>query len=267
MELTLYQVDAFADEIFQGNPAAVCPLTEWLDNQTLQQIAAENNLSETAFFVPQDDGSYHLRWMTPLKEVAICGHATLATAHVLYEHLEETSEEIRFQTLSGELKVRRGEKGYAMDFPADTLKKIRHSEILSILRVNHGEIYHGKSDMLVVLEAPEQVQALNPDFQRMATLPVRGVIVTAPGKDCDFVSRCFYPAFGINEDPVTGSAHTTMMPYWADRLGKQKMLAHQLSRRQGRVECSLENDRVLLEGNAVTYMTGTIRLPQSVVAS
>ncbi len=265
MEQPLYQVDAFADEIFQGNPAAVCPLDEWLDNMVLQQIAMENNLSETAFFVKQEPGKYHLRWFTPVKEVAICGHATLASAHVLYEFLGEDSDEIDFHTMSGVLKVRRGGLGYIMDFPVDKLQKVSRNEILPILHVNHGDIYMGKSDILVVLDSEEQVQALNPDFQKMATLPVRGVIVTAPGKECDFVSRCFYPSFGINEDPVTGSAHRTMIPYWTERLGKSKLSARQLSRRHGIISCSLDKDRVLIEGNAVTYMKGSIMLPEVAV--
>lgn len=265
MEQPLYQVDAFADEIFQGNPAAVCPLSEWFDNLTLQQIAMENNLSETAYFVKQGPGTYHLRWFTPLKEVAICGHATLASAHILYEHMGEDAEVITFNTLSGELKVRKGGLGYIMDFPVDSLQEVSRKEILPILHINHGEIYQGKSDMLVVLDSEEQVQALNPDFQKMATLPVRGIIVTAPGKSCDFVSRCFYPSFGINEDPVTGSAHRTMMPYWTKRLGKNQLNARQLSRRQGNISCSLEGDRVMIEGNAVTYMKGSISLPEVAV--
>lgn len=266
MEFPLYQVDAFADEIFQGNPAAVCPLDEWLDNETLQMIAMENNLSETAFFVSEAPGTYHLRWFTPLKEVAICGHATLATAHVLYEHLAEQADEIHFNTLSGVLKVRKDPEGYTMDFPVDKLQEVARKEVLSMLHIDHGDIYQGESDMLVVLDSQEQLQALNPDFQKLASLPVRGVIVTAPGRDVDFVSRCFYPAFGINEDPVTGSAHTTMVPYWTRRLGKNDLHARQLSRRQGHVHCSLEDDRVKLKGNAITYMTGRISLPKVAVS-
>jgi PhzF family phenazine biosynthesis protein len=262
MELALYQVDGFANEIFEGNPAAVCPLDEWLDNETLQKIANENNLSETAFFVrKEEDGEFHLRWFTPLKEVALCGHATLATAHVLYEHLGEQSEELRFQTLSGVLTVRKGSHGYAMDFPLDVPHKVNRPELLEALHVEHGETLQGRSDVLVVLDSQEQVQALRPDFHKLSQIPVRGVIATAPGNTCDFVSRCFYPAFGIDEDPVTGSAHTTLAAYWSERLGKTTLQARQLSKRQGTVLCTIKDDRVLLEGNAVTYLKGSIFLP------
>lgn len=260
MELKVYQVDSFADEIFQGNPAAVCPLDEWLDNEMLQKIASENNLSETAFFVRQGEGEFHLRWFTPLKEVALCGHATLATAHVLYDHLHEQADELRFNTLSGVLTVGKGERGYRMNFPVDTPHKVNRSEVLEALHLDSGEILQGQSDVLVVLDSQEQVQALCPDFQKLAAIPVRGVIVSAPGRTSDFVSRCFYPAFGINEDPVTGSAHTTLTAYWSGRLDKKKLKAIQISKRQGIIHCTLQGDRVILEGNAVTFMEGSIYL-------
>ncbi len=260
MELTLYQADAFTKEVFGGNPAAICPLDYWLDDDLLQKIANENNLSETAFFVKEKHG-YHLRWFTPAVEVDLCGHATLAAAHILYEHLGFEAPNILFQTRSGQLTVEKTESGYLMNFPADHLTQTEFPiEFVDGLGIEQPlETLKGKDDFLVILDQQSAVEQLQPDFSAIAKLAnARGVIVSAPGDAVDFVSRCFYPAAGINEDPVTGSAHTTMTPYWAKRLGKSDLIATQVSDRRGHLGCNLRGDRVELIGNAVTYMKATI---------
>ncbi len=259
MNLTIYQVDAFTDELFKGNPAAVCPLYEWLPDELMQKIAAENNLSETAFFVPLGE-EFELRWFTPAKEVRLCGHATLATAHVLYHHLGYQEGAISFHTQSGLLEVRRSGDAYNMDFPTDNIQQIERPSPLfeQVLGIEPVEVWKGIDDYMVVLNTQEEVVGLYPDFAKMKTINARGVLVTAPGKDTDFVSRGFFPAFGVDEDPVTGSAHTTLVPYWAERLGKTEMTALQASKRTGRLHCSFKGDRVKIIGDAKTYMIGTI---------
>lgn len=260
--LRIYQVDAFHHEVLRGNPAAVIPLDKWLDDDKLQAIAQENNLSETAFFLPEQDGVMPLRWFTPNKEVRLCGHATLATAHVLFAEIGITAPSIRFQTLSGTLTVERLEKGYRMDFPADFGQPIAApAGLAEALGTDCSITIEGKDDVMVVLASKQEVAQLQPDFNALLNIPkVRGVIVSAPGEEVDFVSRCFFPKYAINEDPVTGSAHTLMTPYWADRLAKKKLSAWQISTRKGILGCELRNDRVLLEGQASTYLRGQIYL-------
>lgn len=259
MNLTIYQVDAFSDELFKGNPAAVIPLQSWLPDELMQEIAAENNLSETAYFVPRGD-DFELRWFTPAKEVRLCGHATLATAHVLYHHLGYKNGAIIFHTLSGKLEVRLSGDAYNMDFPTDNIQQVeRPSELFEqALGIAPVEVWKGLDDYMVVLDSYEDLVGLYPDFSLLKKINARGVLVTAPGKDTDFVSRGFFPAYGVDEDPVTGSAHTTLTPYWAERLGKNELTALQASKRTGRLHCTYKGDRVKLIGDAVTFLIGTI---------
>jgi len=255
MKLPIYQVDAFASEPFEGNPAAVCPLDEWLADELMQQIAMENNLSETAFFVEQEN-EYRLRWFTPTTEVDLCGHATLASAHVLFEQLNCDQQIIRFDSNSGELKVRKEEGRLVMNFPTAALNRAEVPDFLEeAVGVSAQELYRD-TDYLYVVESEEQVRNLNPDIQAMAKADVRGIIVTAPGKEYDFVSRFFAPNAGVDEDPVTGSAHTMLTPYWSNRLDKKKLVGRQVSRRGGTVYCHYKGDRVEISGEACTVMQG-----------
>lgn len=257
MKIPLYQVDAFTDEVFSGNPAAVCPLQSWLPDNTLQAIAAENNLSETAFFVNQDN-QYHLRWFTPATEVDLCGHATLATAHVLFNILQYDQATIEFQTRSGPLRVRRYEDGLEMDFPAQPPEQCEAPGDLHLALGQQALEVWQHEDMIAVYETESQVVQMTPDFRRIAELDVRGVIITAPGDKVDFVSRFFAPRYGIDEDPVTGSAHCQLVPYWAQRLGKNRLVARQVSNRGGDLLCQLKEQRVTLFGKAVKFMQGEI---------
>lgn len=260
MRLRLFQVDAFTDRVFEGNPAAVVPLDSWLDDDLLRAIAGENNLSETAFFVAREAG-YQLRWFTPDSEVDLCGHATLATAHVLFEHLGCSGDEVVFESRSGELGVRRCEAGLELDFPAQPCREIgMPSGMHEALGARPVEAFEG-ADCMVVFGSGAEVRSLAPDFRALSRMPGRGVIATAPGDEADFVSRCFYPALAVDEDPVTGSAHCQMAPYWADRLGKAELLAHQVSARGGRIRCRLAGERVRLAGRAMDYLVGTINVP------
>lgn len=257
MRLQFFQADAFTDRLFGGNPAAVVPLAEWLPEATMQSIAMENNLSETAFFKKNGD-RYHIRWFTPACEVDLCGHATLATAHVLWQHLECNDEQISFDSRSGPLSARKAAGWYTLDFPTDEIKKIDTPAIITeALGLMPAETWLGREDYLVLVENQLQVTGVQPDFRLLAQLKSRGVIVTAAGNDTDFVSRCFFPAFGIDEDPVTGSAHTTLTPFWAEKLGKTDFTARQLSRRGGFLKCSLRGNRTLISGQAVTFMEGS----------
>ncbi|MCB0639096.1 MAG: PhzF family phenazine biosynthesis protein [Lewinella sp.] len=261
--LRLYQVDAFTHHVFGGNPAAVVPLTHWLPDEQLQAIATENNLSETAFFLPETEEGWPLRWFTPAAEVRLCGHATLATAHVLFQEIGYTKPRITFTTLSGPLYVERLEEGYRMDFPADPPELLEASGALTQQALGQAvvELYSGKDDLLVILDGETAVRNCSPDFGLLSRIEKRGVIVTARGKEVDFVSRCFYPRFGINEDPVTGSAHTLMTPYWAEKLGQDTLVARQLSARQGDLVCHQQGERVWLDGQAVTFLRGQIVVP------
>jgi PhzF family phenazine biosynthesis protein len=262
MKLKIYQVDAFASNVFEGNPAAVCPLNEWLDDETLQKIAEENNLSETAFFVSSGD-DIQLRWFTPLEEVDLCGHATLACAHVLYEHLAYSKPEVNFQTRSGKLIVKKMPSGFRMDFPASVPMTLT-ADIPADLIVALGNVKPQKVmaafDYIIVLNSEEEVKALNPDLSKWLNIDLRGVVVTAQGSDVDFVSRCFFPKLRVNEDPVTGSAHSELAPYWASVLNKNSLKARQISKRSGLVHCEVVNERVLLTGNAVDYLMGEITI-------
>jgi PhzF family phenazine biosynthesis protein len=260
MQLTIYQVDAFASAVFEGNPAAVCPLDKWLPDHLMQQIAMENNLSETAFFVKEGE-SYHLRWFTPVTEVDLCGHATLASAHVLFKHLRHDQKEIHFDTKSGELKVWKDGDKLIMNFPASKLNKVGESPdfLEEAVGIPFQELYRD-TDYLYVLESEGQVRNLDPDIRLLERADVRGIIVTAPGHDVDFVSRFFAPAVGVDEDPVTGSAHTMLTPYWSKQLGKKELVARQVSRRGGTVYCNMMEGRVKLGGNAKTFMKGTINI-------
>lgn len=259
MKIRQYQVDAFAARVFAGNPAAVCPLDAWLADGLLQAIAEENNLSETAFFVPVPRG-YHLRWFTPVAEVELCGHATLAAAHVLFEILGCNEPAITFETLSGDLVVARRGSLLAMDFPATAPRPCAAPAELAAGLGRKPAAVLAAQDFLAVYEDEEEVRCLAPDFGRLRALGLRGVIATAPGREVDFVSRFFAPKYGIPEDPVTGSAHCELAPYWAGRLGKEKLLARQISRRGGELHCELKGERVIIAGGAVTFLEGEIRI-------
>lgn len=262
MQLSIYQLDAFSNKLFGGNPAAVVPLTTWLPDETMQAIAAENNLAETAFYVPTDTG-FHIRWFTPAVEVDLCGHATLATAYVLFFIENYPHSQISFESRSGELKVRKDGDWLVLDFPTDHLHKqlVSPPALLEALGdITPLEILRGKSDFMAVLESEDQVRTLQPDVIVLSTLPVRGVIVTAKGDSVDFVSRFFAPQSGIAEDPVTGSAHTTLTPYWAEKLGKTELSALQVSPRGGVLKTKLFGDRVEIAGQVKLYLTGTIEV-------
>jgi PhzF family phenazine biosynthesis protein len=263
MQIPIYQIDAFANRPFQGNPAAVCPLDAWLEDDVLQAIAAENNLSETAFFVPEGAG-FRLRWFTPAVEVDLCGHATLATGHVVLNHLMLLGREVAFETRSGTLHVRRNGKGLTMDFPAlPTGDEIEASpeivEAMGLAPIAAMKIreLHNAPYLLLVYETEAQVAGLTPAFASLGA----NVIATAPGDSVDFVSRFFAPMSGIDEDPVTGSAHCTLAPYWAQRLDKTELAARQVSARGGDVGCRLEGERVILTGRCAFYMEGKIEVP------
>ena len=259
MKLKIYQVDAFADKVFSGNPAAVCPLETWLPDNLMQNIARENNLSETAFYRKQGN-EYHIRWFTPTVEVDLCGHATLATAHVLFHHENHRGDEIIFHShRSGILKVYKSDQMLTLDFPCDTIQKIEWPAERQA-GFNHIplEAYQGKSDYMLVFENEGQIKSIQPNYAVIATWQVRGVIVTAKGNTADFVSRFFGPQSGVNEDPVTGSAHTTLTPYWSERLGKKELSAIQLSDRLGYLSCKLSGNRIHISGQAKTYLMGEI---------
>ena len=261
MIIPIYQVDAFSEQLFGGNPAAVCPLEFWLSDEQLQQIAAENNLSETAF-IKKCDSHYEIRWFTPLTEVEICGHATLASAHVLFEHLHTRGDHVIFESLySGILEVTRSKERLTLNFPVDIPEPaLPPDHLIESLGKKPLEIWKGKTDYLLYFQSQEDIEEINPDFALLTKVEARGIIITAPGYDCDFVSRFFAPRVGVNEDPVTGSAHTLLVPFWAHRLNKLIFEARQLSARGGYLECQLMGDRVLISGYAKTYLTGNIHL-------
>jgi len=259
MTIPIYQADAFTDKLFGGNPAAICPLEKWLPNEIMQKIAVENNLAETAFFVKNETG-YKLRWFTPEYEIDLCGHATLASAHILFTELGYRNDTIHFETLkAGTLSVKKNGHKYTMDFPSRPAIRIDapiglaealgEKQPLEVLR---------SRDYFLVYESENDIREISPDFFALSKMDTVGVIVTAPGKDVDFVSRFFAPGAGIPEDPVTGSAHCNLIPYWAEKLGKNKLHAYQLSARKGELWCELKGDRVLMSGNAVTYLRGEI---------
>jgi PhzF family phenazine biosynthesis protein len=261
MRLPIYQVDAFTDSLFGGNPAAVCPLEAWLPDATMQAIAAENNLSETAFLV-RDRGDYALRWFTPTVEVDLCGHATLASGHVVFRFLQPERERVNFHTMkAGTLTVSKHADMLVMDFPARPAAPCAApAGLLAALGGTPREVLRAR-DYLVVFDSAAEIAALNPDLAALARVDCWAAIVTAPGENgIDFVSRFFAPRQGVPEDPVTGSAHCTLVPYWANRLGKTEFDARQLSRRGGALRCALHGDRVSIAGKAVVYLEGQIRM-------
>lgn len=258
--MKIYQVDAFTKTIFSGNPASIVPLENWLDKTLMQQIAAEHNLSETAFFVKENDGSYRIRWFTPETEVDLCGHATLASAHVLFQYLDFSDKVITFQSNSGKLTVEQRDGLYWMNFPSNPPDPIPVPKLIPEA-IGVVPIYTGvNTDLLVLVQDEETVKNLRPDLLILKKMEVRGVIVTAPGDDVDFVSRFFAPSVGVPEDPVTGSAHTLLSPFWSKRLHKNELKAKQISRRGGDIACVQKEDRVEIGGSAVTYLTGTISI-------
>jgi len=260
MKLKIFQADAFASGLFKGNPAAVVPLTEWLSDQVMQQIAAENNLSETAFFIPEGD-HFHIRWFTPKAEVNLCGHATLATAHILFNELNLPQKQIVFNSRSGMLTVRKIDDKLQLDFPADFVQPVDSSpDFAEALGIEVLTTFKGRTDYLLLFDSEETIRNLKPNFHLLQQADARGIIVTARGTEVDFVSRFFAPAVGVNEDPVTGSAHTTLIPFWAKRLNKTELTALQLSERGGQLWCKLDGERVLISGKAVTYLRGEIQV-------
>ena len=261
MKLRLFQVDAFASRVFAGNPAAVVPLERWLGDATLQAIATENNLSETAFFVG-GKGDYHIRWMTPSDEVDLCGHATLASAWVVFNELEKGRAEVTFRSQSGPLRVTADGDRLALDFPSRPPEPADATrEALARALGARPTAALASRDYLAVFGSEDEVRALKPDMAAVAALDRMAVIATAPGGDCDFVSRFFVPSMGIPEDPVTGSAHCTLVPYWAKRLGRASLFARQVSARGGELWCEDRGERVAIAGRCAKYLEGTIEVP------
>ncbi len=263
-QLQIFQIDAFSNRIFHGNPAAVCPLEAWLDDPILQAIAQENNLAETAFFVPSDD-RFHIRWFTPTQEVPLCGHATLASAFVIFTELEPARQSVQFESKSGFLQVTRQGSLLLMDFPAYPMVPCQSplGELFEGFKIQPQAIFVVEVDpnYYVILETEADVRAIEPDLRVLEQLHPYGVIVTAPGVQSDCVSRYFAPSYGIPEDPVTGSIHCALVPYWAKRLGKSKIHAYQASPRGGDLFCEDQGERVLIGGHAVKYLTGNIEIP------
>jgi PhzF family phenazine biosynthesis protein len=259
MEISLYQVDAFASKLFEGNPAAVCPLDEWLSDEVMQSIAAENNLSETAFFVPVGHG-FHIRWFTPKSEVDLCGHATLASAYVLFNLLGYKRDVIEFNSKSGILSVTRDNEWLTMDFPAQPPVSCDiPEEIIKAFHVEPIECLKSE-DLIVVFERETDVESANPDFSQLMKLDLRGVAITAKSNYWDFVARFFAPKYGIPEDPVTGSAYTQLVPYWTSKIGSKRFRVKQVSSRGGELTCEIADDRVYISGKAIKYLEGKIKV-------
>jgi PhzF family phenazine biosynthesis protein len=260
MKLPIYQVDAFTSELFRGNPAAVVPLEKWLDDKTLQNIAAENNLAETAFFVKEDD-NYNIRWMTPTTEVPLCGHATLASGFVFFNFIEKELESVKFMSASGELIVERNGDLFTLDFPSNKPKQIEISDtIIKCFDKRPLEALINGFYVLIIFDSEEYVRNFIPNFELLKLVHDHGVIISSKGKEVDFVSRMFAPNDGINEDPVTGSSHTVLVPYWSEKLGKKNFRAHQVSKRGGELFCQDAGERIKISGKAALYMKGTIFL-------
>lgn len=263
MKLKLYQIDAFAEKIFSGNPAAVVSLEKWLPDELMQNIAMENNLSETAFFIPVKNG-FQIRWFTPATEVNLCGHATLASAFVLFHHLNYQKKEIRFQSKSGLLTVKKEGELILLDFPTSEVNETEFPlNIEKAFGIKPQKCFKGHEDLMFVFSNQNEIENLQPDFIFLKTLEMRGIIATAPSDEFDFVSRFFAPREGINEDPVTGSAHTMLIPYWAEKLGKTKLVAKQISKRGGVLFCKYSGERVEIGGHARTFLTGEITLDET----
>lgn len=258
MKLPIYQADAFTDQVFGGNPAAIVPLKKWIPDELMQKIALENNLSETAYFVEQNN-RFHIRWFTPAVEVDLCGHATLAAAHILFEELRYEGNKITFDSKSGELSVDRSGTLLTLDFPATVpVEADIPPELLTGFNIKPETCLKAGEDYFFVFENEETIRNLTPDFGKLKTIKSRGIICTAKGNEVDFVSRFFAPAAGIDEDPVTGSAHTKLAPYWSEKLGKNELEALQISARLGKLKCTLKGSRVLIAGNAISYLKGEI---------
>jgi PhzF family phenazine biosynthesis protein len=261
MSIAIFHVDAFTAQPVAGNPAAVCPLVEWLDDKVLLSVAAENNLSETAYFVPRGGEHYELRWFTPRCEVKLCGHATLASGFVLMQLLAPELKSVRFETrYSGALTVSRASSLFAMDFPSLSPWPCEAppTDLIKGLGKTPVEVMQIKDNYFAVFESEQDVKSIRPDFRLLEKLHPAGVAITAPGKDADFVSRYFAPSYGIMEDPVTGSTHCSLAPYWAQRFGKKKLFARQVSERGGEIWCEVEEPRVILKGNAVLTLRGEL---------
>lgn len=257
MKIPVYLISAFSSKIFSGNPAAVCPLKHWIDDDLMQAIAKENNVSETAFFIQSGD-IYHIRWFSPLVEIDLCGHATLATAHVLFKHIGVSGDQIIFCSKSGNLSVIQKGELLAMDFPSHPPKEGNiPQDLLDGLGLAPLEVLCSE-DYLVVFKQERDLLDIKPDMDKLKKIDLRGVIVTARGSEADFGSRFFAPKLGIPEDPVTGSAHCTLIPYWSKKLAKQKLLAHQLSKQGGELFCQDCGERVIISGRAVTCFEGNI---------
>lgn len=260
MNQPIYIVDAFTSKLFTGNPAAVCPLDNWINDGLMQNIAFENNLSETAFFVKEED-HYHIRWFTPSVEVPLCGHATLASSFVIFNFLDKDIKQIKFHSLSGELIVTKSEELISLNFPANKPERVEiKGEVINALKAEPKELYFNKS-YLAVFETEEEIRGINPDFREFSNVHSDGIIITALGNKSDFVSRYFVPSAGIDEDPVTGFAHTLLTPFWSERLSKNNLHAFQVSKRSG--ELFVENmpgERVKISGKAVLYSKGSIFL-------
>jgi PhzF family phenazine biosynthesis protein len=260
MKIKIFQIDAFTDKVFGGNPAAVCPLDSWLPDTLMQKIAMENNLAETAFFVG-NQSSFEIRWFTPEVEVDLCGHATLATAFVIFHLQHFPGSAIEFNSRSGLLRVLKAGDLLTLDFPADAPLKVSAPEgLIAGMGLQPLEIYKGKTDYMLVYSTAEEIENLKPDMAKISKIDARGIIATAQGNDVDFVSRFFAPQSGISEDPVTGSAYTTLTPYWAARLSHSELSARQLSKRRGLLQCRLAGNRVEISGQAKAYMVGEIDL-------
>lgn len=262
MQLPIYQVDAFTDKLFGGNPAAVIPLKTWLSDELMQKIAFENNLSETAFFVPNKTG-FDIRWFTPTVEVNLCGHATLATSFVIFNVLKYPNDTILFGSKSGILKVRKDDKWLELDFPAqETHAAEAPKGLIEGIGKKPKEIYRAADDYLLVYASQKDIEELKPDFGTLKNIQARGIIVTAKAKSkkIDFVSRFFGPSVGVNEDPVTGSAHTKLVPYWAKVINKNELIAEQISSRKGFLKCKLAEDRVLMAGKGKLFLKGKISI-------
>lgn len=262
MKIKIYQVDAFAEKIFTGNPAAICPLgNDWLDEKTMQSIANENNLSETAFYIIRNN-EYHIRWFTPKREVDLCGHATLAAAYIIFEIEEKgRTEEINFKSKSGILKVQKREDFITLNFPGDNIEKIEgFPKLEKCFNLKPREIYKGNSDFMLVYEKEDEINNIIVELEDLKKIEARGVIITAKGNEVDFVSRFFAPGYGVNEDPVTGSAHTTLTKYWSKRLRKTELTARQLSERKGNLICSDKDERVEISGKCFLYLEGYIKI-------
>jgi len=268
MGIPFYHIDAFSECPFSGNPAVICPLEKWLPDETLQAIAQEHNLSETAYYVPRQDGVYDLRWFTPAVEVDLCGHATLASAYVLLDLRKEVSgPQVAFHSKSGVLNVERSGSLYALDFPARPPQTVtfEDTQLVGAALGSRPQQVLAARDYLCIFESADEVAALRPNMAAIAGLDRFAVIVTAPGRDCDFVSRFFAPGKGVPEDPVTGSAHCALIPFWAGKLGKQALFARQISQRGGELFCEMRSNRVKIAGHAYLYAEGLIELPTRVL--